>query len=372
MKLQILAENLQKKISLAQRAISSRAQLPILTNLLLEALEGKLRISATDLEIGIQVEIPAETQETGKVAIPAKSFGEFVNSLPVGKVILELTDNNLSVKTAHIKSLFQTTPADEFPQLFEEKGEELVQISDEGFKKDLALVVFASSIDIGSKPALSGVLLKKEKGEFLLVATDGYRLSLKHHVAPKKSGKDSEEKIIIPARILREFLSIKQGEKEMARIFISARNNQILFQGSDFILVGRLIEAEFPPYEKIIPADHATRVELEREDLLKAVKICAIFARDAANIVKLSFTKDACVVSAKAPSLGENSVDIETKLTGEENEIAFNARYLLDMLSNIDKNDMVFEMTGPLNPGVFKIKDDPTFLHIIMPIRVQG
>ncbi|MCL5433155.1 MAG: DNA polymerase III subunit beta, partial [Patescibacteria group bacterium] len=156
------------------------------------------------------------------------------------------------------------------------------------------------------------------------------------------------------------------------KLFVSNKNNQILFQEQDLILIGRLIDAEFPNYQKIIPGEFATQVLFDREELLKAVKICSIFARDSANIIKLSFQKEKIVVSANSPSVGQNTVDVEAKLKGEENEIAFNARYLLDLLGNITENDMIFEMTGPLNPGVFKIQGDDTFLHIIMPIRVQN
>ena len=143
-------------------------------------------------------------------------------------------------------------------------------------------------------------------------------------------------------------------------------------------MAGRLIEAEFPNYEKIIPSDFSTRVVTDREEFQKAVKTCSVFAREAANIVKLSLEKGSSskagkiVVSASAPSLGETSIDVEAVIEGEENEIAFNARYLLEFLGSVNPEKIIFEMTGPLTPGVFKLDDDKDFLHIIMPIRVQG
>jgi DNA polymerase-3 subunit beta len=155
-------------------------------------------------------------------------------------------------------------------------------------------------------------------------------------------------------------------------MYISQGSNQILFEKGDTTLVGRLIEAEFPDFEKIIPSDFSVSVSFDSEEMQKAVKICSIFARDAANIIKFSFQKDQIIVSSSASSVGENTVKVDAKLSGEENEIAFNARYLLDLFANVEAKDMVFEMTGPLNAGVFKLKDDHSFLHLIMPIRVQG
>lgn len=134
---------------------------------------------------------------------------------------------------------------------------------------------------------------------------------------------------------------------------------------------GGLIEAEYPEYQKIIPTDFSTKVFFNRQDLQGAVKVCSIFARDTANIVKLTIGDNKIIVSANAPSVGEDSANIEAKVNGEENEIAFNAKYLFDVLSAIDNDEMFFEMNGPLNPGVFKIKGDDSFLHLIMPIRVQ-
>jgi DNA polymerase-3 subunit beta len=155
-------------------------------------------------------------------------------------------------------------------------------------------------------------------------------------------------------------------------MYISQEHNQVLFEQGDTILLGRLIEAEFPNFAKIIPSDFSVSVSFDREELLKAVKICSVFARDSANIIKLSLAKDYITVSSGSSSVGENTVDVESVLSGEENEIAFNARYLLDFLGNIEEKELIFDMIGPLNPGVFKVKNDESFLHLIMPIRVQG
>lgn len=375
MKLHVLSENLQKRLPFVSHAISNKSQLPILLNFYLEVIEGRFKIHATDLEIGIEIEVPANIEEAGGVTVPAKVFSELIATLPAGKITLQTTGTTLEVLSSKTRSVFQTIPKDEFPKLYEEKGEEVMVIKKDSLQEDFGKVVFAASVDTG-RPALSGILIKKDEKEketsFILVATDGYRLSLKNHQSDivQRSQKALDKPILIPQRVIREVIGMKQDAGDIS-MFVSSSSNQVLFSQNDTTLVGRLIDADFPNYERIIPFDFGTKVVFDKEELQKAVKVCAIFARETANIVKLTFQKDKITVSANTPNIGENSVEVEAKLQGEENAIAFNARYLLDLFSNVTQNDMTFEMSGPLNPGVFKVKDDSTFLHLIMPIRVQ-
>lgn len=368
MKLSFLSENIQKKINFVNKAVSVKSQLPILQNLLLEAKNGELKISATDLEIGIQIKIPAKTEKEGTITVPAKIFSELIASLPTEKIILNTENTNLEVISSKTKSIFQTISADEFPKLYEKKGEKTTIFKSETIKKEFPSVVFAASIDI-ERPALSGVLLKQKDSHLSLVATDGFRLSLREHKTKEKE--EGEEKtILVPARLLRELITMVQEED--LEFYISKENNQVLFCKEDIVLVGRLIEAEFPNYKKIIPTQNTTKAIFDKEEMQKAIKICSIFARETANIIRFSLKKEKIIVSANTPSIGQNSVEVEAKLIGEESEIAFNSRYLLDLFNNIEEQEIIFEMTGPLNPGVFKLATDSSFLHLIMPIRVQS
>lgn len=366
MKVTVLAENLQKNLTLVNHAISSKTQLPILANILLETYEGRIRLSSTDLDVGIQNTLSAEITEPGEITIPAKTFSELVSSLGNEKITITTQDTSVIVNSSHTKSSFQTLPAADFPQLYEQKGEQTATFTLEELKQDLMSVIFAASSET-TRPALSGVLLRREAEGFLFVATDGFRLSLKHYPLVNSLPQDSD--IIIPARILREVIALKQEGNIL--MYLSRQQNQVLFEQTDTVLIGRLIEAEYPPFEKIIPTEFSVRARFDREALLKAVKICAIFARDSANIITLALNRDKIIVSSESVGIGKNTVDVEAEIQGEENEIAFNARYLLDILTNSDKDDLVFEMTGPLNPGVFKVKEDPSFLHLIMPVRLQ-
>lgn len=369
MKVQLLTPNLQSKLSFLNKAVSPKSQLPVLQNILIEAKGDNIRLSSTDLEIGIEANCPAKIEEEGETTVPARLFTELINSLSDEVLTLTAEDNTLHVQTKRTKSSFQTITADEFPKLYEEKGELLATLSGKDIKREFSSVVFSASADT-TRPALSGVLVRKEAGGFLLVATDGYRLSLRHYKTADNKASESAS-FIIPARVFRELQAFKDETKDIT-MFISQQNNQVIFEQDDTILIGRLIEAEFPNFEKIIPSDFSVNVSFDREELLKAVKICSVFARDSANIIKLSLSAEHITVSSGSSAIGENTVKVDAKLNGEENEIAFNAKYLLDVLGNVEEKDLTFDMIGPLNPGVFKVQGDESYLHMIMPIRVQG
>lgn len=369
MNVSVSSDQLQNILPFVAHAISPRTQLPVLGNILLVGKQKKLICSATDLEIGIEAEIQAEVKKEGGVTVPAKIFNDLISSLPTGQTQLETINSSLQVTTKKTRSLFHTVAKEEFPKLYEEQGEQALIVNEKSVQQYLPRVVFAASQDVG-RPALSGVLVKKEGKSVVLIATDGYRLSLKKVLQEEKEDEGSEQRILIPARIIREILGVK--EEGLLSLFLSQKHNQIMFVKEGVRVVGRLIDAVFPDYAKILPTHFETRVAFDKEELYRAVKTCAIFARDSAHIVRFTLKKGSIEVFASSPTVGQNTVEVEAETSGEENEIAFNARYLLDMFSHIEEDDMVFEMTGPLNPGVFKVKDDESFLHLIMPIRVQA
>lgn len=371
MRIVCLQENLQKALSLVNRVVSQKAQLPILSNVLLSTQRNSFSLSATDLELGIRVEVPAKIEQEGEITIPAKTFFDLISILPPEKITIEVIETTLNLKTKNQKATFAGIPATEFPPLNDKKGDLILALDGDALKKNIKIVAYAASID-ESRPVLSGVLLKNINGKSVFVATDGYRLSLKKINGGGKEDPDSL--LIIPGRILKDlcFLIEKEGVKdEQVNVFMTPQQNQVRFEIGGGILMGRLIEGEFPAYEKIIPQGASTTVVVEKEDFLSAVKMASVFARDSANIVKIIIKKDSLLVSANAPQIGENQSFIEVKTAGEENEIAFNSRFLLEFLASVEEKEIVFEMTGPLNPGVFRIKNDDSFLHLIMPVRIQ-
>ena len=373
MKVSLISENLQKKILFVNHAISTRSQLPILLNFLIEAKAGTTIISATDLELGIIVDVPAKTEEEGSITVTAKTLVEVMGATSSEKIKMETTREGLVITGEKEETTLQTIPADDFPKLYENKGKKIMVLKRETLGKEFSKVVFAASPD-SERPALSGVLIKDEKKGFLLVATDGYRLSLKKQAlqGTKKEQAKEEVSILVPSRVVRELIQMeKEEDGGDVGVYVSKEKNQIIFSQNDITLIGRLIEAEFPNYEKIIPTDFSTKTIFEKEDLQRAIKAGYVFARQTAGIIKMSIQKEKILISANAPSVGKNLIEVEAKTTGEENEIAFNARYLLDFLSNSTSETVSFEMNGPLNPGVFRETDDSSFMHLIMPIRVQ-
>ena len=367
MRVTVLTDNLRQGLGFVNHAVSQRSQLPVLLNFLIQAKRGGLSFSATDLEIGVSVNVPAKVEEEGSITVSAKTFFDLVSNIPYEKTTLSLRDTSLDLVSEKIKSSFSTIPSSEFPKLFEEKGERVGVIK----KEDLALlgkVVFAAAEDIGSRPALSGILISGKESGLEVVAADGYRMSLLRGFS---LGGKKQEKLLLPARVIRELLVQKNigGDIE---IFVSEKGGQVIFEGSDFLLGGRLIEENFPDYEKIIPDDFSTLAIFDRDEAINAVKVCSVFAREAANVIRLSINKAGVTFSSDASSVGENEVLVEAKVEGEENEIAFNSRFLTDALSSVREGNIRFEMTGSLSPGVFKEEGNKNFLHIIMPIRVQG
>lgn len=367
MKVSFLSDKLQEKITYLNHAVSSRTQLPILSCFLIEAKKGKLTVSSTDLEIGLTTSISANVEEEGSVAIPAKNFVDLLSNIGSQKITLTQEGEALELKGDRVKATFQTMSPDDFPKLYEEEGEEYARLRKEEMEKYFQSVVFAAAVD-SSRPALSGVLIDVEEKGTLLVATDSYRLSLQKNVF--KQAHKLKRPLVVPSRVIKEALLIKEGGEVVIKV--SEKNNQVLFVSGDVVLVGRLIEAEYPEYQKIIPTEFVTKTTTGREDLLKAIKIASVFAKETANIVRLSIEKNKITVSSNSPSVGQDSADIDAVTVGEVNEIAFNAKYLLDILSALPDENIIFEMNNPLSPGVFRIKDDSSFLHLIMPIRVQG
>jgi DNA polymerase-3 subunit beta len=368
MKATILLENLQKSLSFVNHGVSARATMPSLLNFLIKAKEGYLEIQATDLEIGISTKVPGKIDEEGEVSVSAKTLFDLVSNLSGDKIVLETKEQGLLVSSQSAKTNLPVTPTADFPALYEKKGEKLGVIEKELLDKELSRIVFSSSQDMG-RPNLSGALIKKEEEGLTIVATDGFRLSLREKLKLSLSS-EIDAPLLVPARLLREVVSFKP-EEDTLEVYVSKESSQIIFEDSRTTLVGRLIDAEYPDYEKILPSDFSVRVIFDKEEAQAAVRVCSIFAREAANVIRISIEKDKVVFSASAPSVGENHVDVAAKVDGEENQIAFNSKYLLDFFGTIDSSEVSFEMSGPLSPGVFKLPEEKNYLHLIMPIKIQ-
>jgi DNA polymerase III subunit beta len=368
MNINVLNENLLKALVRTGRIISPRTQLPILQNIKLQAKKDGLEITATNMETTEVSWVGGKVNKTGEICVSAKVLTEFITSLPSGSVFLESNEGSLKVKSSGFSATIPAVPAGEFPPAPVFEKEKSGKVDKDKFHKALENVLFAAATDEG-RPVLTGIKVKKTDGTTVFAATDGYRLSVKKMEFEIPGFSD----VVIPARALMEVAKISTEDKEDKTISIGkAGENEIGFSVGDTVLITRLLDGAYPDFEKIIPKTHTTRALIDKELFLRAVKSAAIFARDNANIIRVSLGVQNVVVSANAPQVGENEIELEAKIDGDGGDIAFNSRFLVDYLSNTEGEEILFEMTGSLNPGVFKPAKDESSFHIIMPVRVQG
>jgi len=365
MKLVVLQENLNRALSIASRFIPSHSPLPILEHFLLTTKENRLKISATNSEMGINYYCGAKVKEDGTTAVLARPFNEFVASLPAGKVNLELEKENLKVSLGSFEAHFSTVPHADFPQI-DILSSSKTNFPLSSFLAALKMVVFAASSD-ETRPVLEGVRFLINQKMLLLEATDGYRLSQKRIPLKKSLG---NKEFIIPARTLEEILRLKlEGEK--LSLGFSLKDKQVVFLLPEMEVFSRLLEGSFPNVQQVIPQKKETTVLVNKEEFLEAIRIASIFARESANIVRLSFAQQQITITANSPQIGENKTRLEAKIEGKEQKIAFNFRFLIDFLQTIESKEIMIELNDSLSPAVFKVPKDESFLHLIMPVRLQ-
>jgi DNA polymerase-3 subunit beta len=364
----ILQENLLKALTRASRIVPVKPQLPVIANILLQTDEGRLKVTATNLETTESVWVGAKVEKEGGICVSSRLLLEFVSTLPQTNVHLLVKEGSLVIEAQGFHATIPGVASTEFPQSGEVIKGEAAVLEKQEFISAVSQVVFAAATDEG-RPLLTGIRVLQKDGETQFAATDGFRLSVKKLALATKEPLD----LLIPGRALAEVIKVSTEEKEVKKITIArSQTSQLVFTIGDTEIHTRLIDGEYVNFEKIIPTKHTTRVLMDKSGLLAAVKSAAIFARDNANIIKLHIEDQTVTVSANTPQIGENRVDVEAKVEGDGGDMAINSRFLLECLSNFPEEEVVFEMTGSLNPGVFKPVKDESYLHIIMPVRVQG
>ncbi len=369
MKLHILQENLLKCLQRTGRIVSNKPQLPILQNILLETQGNLLHITATNMETTVMTTSGAKVEKEGGLCVQAKLLADLVSSLPQETVVLEEKEGALLVSTTRTKATLPGIGKGEFPPMNVPKKEKRMMKGDKDILEGLGKALFAAATDEG-RPILTGVKMETKGQSLLLAATDGYRLSVV--TISDKTGEEFD--LVVPARALIEVLKIA-GEKEEGEdgvAFTQAEDGQLTFVIGDTRVMTRILDGEYPDFRKIIPKTHTTRAVFDAGVFSSAVKSAAIFARDNANIVRLHIEKNGMTVSANTPQVGQSAIDVDATVEGDGGDIAFNSRFLTEMLANFPGEEIVFEMTGSLNPGVFHPDKDDTYFHIIMPVRVQG
>jgi DNA polymerase-3 subunit beta len=378
MKISCLQENLAKGLATVGRAVATRSTLPVLSNILLQSDEGRLRLAATNLEVGVNCWIGARVEEEGSTTVPARLLTEFVNSLPSGQIDMELNERSqtLNLKCARYEANIKGIDANEFPDVPTAEsinGQNNLHLEAETFKQMIDQVVFAAATD-ESRPILTGVLAQFHQGGLTLAAADGFRLS----VSSADVGVDLDEttSTIIPARALAELSRVSVDQEEPIELILTPQRNQIVFHLSSTDLVSQLIEGTFPDYNQIVPKTHTTRTIVGTQELLKAVKVAFLFARDAANIIRFKIvpgselTPGQIVITGTSAEFGDNVGEIDATIEGDEIEIAFNARYMIDALSVMGTAEVALETSTPSSPGVLRPVSGDDFLCVIMPMHI--
>jgi DNA polymerase-3 subunit beta len=367
-----MQENLARGLSVVSRAVSSRSTLPVLANVLLKTEDAGLKLTATNLEIGITYWVPGKIDEDGAITIPAKLLTDLVSSLPPGdKVELELTaGDTLHVTAGRFQTHIKGIDADEFPAIQTAGDRPTTRIAQNVLKRALAETAFAAASD-EARPILTGVLARFEGDVLTLAAADNYRIAVKSmpilDAVPETS-------VVIPARALTELSRVLSDVDDPVEVVLAGGRNQVLFHLDGVDLVSRLIDGQFPNYQQVMPQSHATRAVLDREELLRAVRPAAHIAHESANIVKLQVGGDGetgITVSANA-EVGDHVGQVEAQVEGDGTSIAFNARYLADVLTNVLADQFALELNGPLSPGVFKPIGDDRYVHVVMPVRTTS
>ena len=373
MQLSLLQENLNNALSHVSRFVSSKSQLPILNNILFSTDNGRLKLSATNLDISINYWIGAKIEKEGAVTVPSRELTEFISYLSPGKLDINVNENSLfTVKSDKIESSFASSLPQDYPQIPTIDSVSAFKIDINLLLQSIDQIIFATASD-DTRPVLTAVLCRFSSDNITLVATDGFRLSLKNikleHPINLKTD-NQELTILIPAKTLNELNKIAKTETEIT-LGLTLDKNQLVFAGNDFEIVSRLIEGDYPNYQKIIPGSSSVTISLDKNEFLQNIKIASVFARSSANVVKLNLKKDHLEISANAPQVGQNKTTLDAKIVGDDLEIAFNYKFISDFLSVAKGNEIQIELTQSLAPGIFIDKSDPHFTHIIMPVRIQ-
>ncbi len=374
MKVTCTQENLARGLSVVGRAVASRSTLPVLGNILLSTEESRLKLSATNLEISINCWVGAKVEREGATTVPARLLTDFVSSLPAEKIELDLIarTQTLNLKCGRFEANIKGIDAQEFPLIIVPEQEEPIRLQTEHLHRMIDRVAFAAATD-ESRPVLTGVQAELRSDGFTFAAADSYRLSVSS--MPLDNGPEPGISIIVPARALQELRRIT-GEDEPVEVRVSDNRNQVFFHCATIDLVSQLVEGTFPDYKQIIPTSHNTRTVVGTADFLKAVRMAAIFARDAANICNLQVVPNgndgfgSLIVAATSTEYGDNVSELDARIEGQPIEVAFNARYMLDALSVIDTAEVALETRDPSSPGVIKPVGGGEFVHIIMPMQV--
>ena len=368
MKVTCAQADLERALNIVSKAITPNSTLPVLNNILLKAKGKELHFAATNLEVAIQYFIPADVKNEGSITVPAKLIGSYINLLKDEKVDLSVVSGNtIQVTSKSSQTKIKGLDANEFPVIPSVEKENNIKIGRGDLEHAITQTAFSASTNT-SRPVLSGVYFNVNGEALKVVATDSYRLAEKVVKLKEKNNKELE--CIVPARTTMELGKILSHEQEK-EVEMNISKNQVLFTVGDVQLMSRLIEGKFPPYEKIIPKETKTKATVPAEEFSNVVRRVSLFARENNNSIKISATNDGkLTISTDETKVGEEKAEIEVEINGENNKIALNAQYLLDVLNYINSEKISFEIDDKLSPAVVRPAKEKDYVYIIMPLKI--
>jgi len=375
MKVTVLQENLAHGLGIVSRAVSPRSTLPVLANVLIATDEGRLRLSATNLELGITCWIGAKIEEEGSTTVPARTFADLVGQLPDPQVSLNLDarTQTLNIRSGASTNDVKCIDAQEFPPLPVPDFDSAIQINIADFKEMIQQVAFAASTD-EARPVLMGVLVNVDKDTITMAAADGFRLSVRK--ATLSTSVSQPVSAIIPARALQELARVAADGEQMIQMVLPKGRGQVVFRVKDAELVSQLIDGTFPDYQQIIPRSYKSRTLVSTASLLKACKQAEIFAREGSNVVRLNIKNSGELqpgeveISAHSEETGSNETIVEATVDGVPLLIAFNVKFLREVLEVVKTPNVAIETSAANAPGVVRPVGDEHFQHVIMPMHL--
>ncbi len=368
MKFTCSQQNLSYGLNQVQKAVSTRNTLPILLGIKIQTSNQELILQATDLEMAIECRIAAEIEAEGEVVLPAKYFVDIIRNLPGTIVSAEMNPENYYMKIKAGKAEFNLhgQSAEEFPAMPPIESDHRFSVPVESLKNALYETLFAVSHD-ESRPVFTGILIESKSDKLVAVATDGYRLAMKHSDIPWH---ESIPSVIVPGKAVGEIHRLLSG-KGFEDVSMQIVNNQIIVEFGDTVLVSRLIDGQFPNYQQIIPKTHPLSLELDREEFLHCLERVGLITKDGPNIVRIHITKDEkMVITARSPEIGDTYDELMIPYQESELKIAFNVKYLTDVLKVISDDMIIFSLTEELKPATIKPAHGDDYRYIVLPVRL--
>lgn len=374
MKVSCLQGNLSKGLSIVGRAVATRSTLPITQNVLIQTDGQRLKLSATNLEIAITCWVGARIEEEGAITIPARLLTEFVNSLPNERIDMDLSHRTLHLQCLRSEARINGLDAQDFPPIPVVTDGIATKIDAALLKEGIEQVTFAAATE-ETRPVLTGVHMDFNEDRLTMAAADGFRLGV-HYTSLSQTVKEKGA-VIVPARALNELNRFLGDQEEPVEITVNQQKTQIMFKLKDIHMVSQLIQGNFPNYSQLIPQSYVTRAVVDRAEFAQTIKRASIFARDGSGIIRLEIsagegaTPGRMKISSRAEEVGENVNEIDARVDGEPTRIAFNARYLSDVLGVIEEKQVALETTTSSSPGVIRPVGSEKYVHVIMPMFVQ-